>query len=257
MSGKRRFSKEPGKTWIGSIVVDVSDFPGMMRFWREAIQYTPRDRPRTDGVILHDPAGRGPNLSLNSTPERPLDDYRIHLDLYSSDPEREVERLHQLGAAVKLPAEKGREFVTLADPDGNPFDVVDKKTWTRAQRTVRIGSIVVDSSDLPEMIAFWRDALGYVPKHPPQVYGVVLEDPHHNGPDFELKLTLENPLDDYRIHLDLYTSDRDGEVARLRQLGATLKRPAGTGHDFVTLADPDGNLFDVIDKKGWTHGQRA
>ncbi len=36
-----------------------------------------------------------------------------------------------------------------------------------------------------------------------------------------------------------------------------MRSPATEGHDFATLADPDGNLFDVIDKKGWSFGQRA
>src|SRR5690349_9239529 len=102
----------------------------MIAFWTEALQYVPRDPPEPDGVVLTDPAGHGPNLTLNLTSERPLKDYRLHLDLYASDPAREVERLVGLGATVLQPAEAGKDFVTLADPDGNPFDVIDKKGWT-------------------------------------------------------------------------------------------------------------------------------
>ena len=118
-----------GLIWIGSIVVDCTDLPRMIAFWQEALHYVPRDPPEPDGVVLKDPEGRGPNLSLNKTSEGPLDDYRLHLDLYSSDPEREVERLLRLGATLVGPAKKGHDFVTLADPDGNPFDVIDKKGW--------------------------------------------------------------------------------------------------------------------------------
>jgi len=64
-------------------------------------------------------------------------------------------------------------------------------------------------------------------------------------------------LEDYRLHLDLHSSEPEHEVQRLLRLGATLRRPAGKGDDFVTLADPDGNLFDVIDKRGWSFGRRA
>jgi hypothetical protein len=46
-------------------------------------------------------------------------------------------------------------------------------------------------------------------------------------------------------------------VERLLRLGATLKRSPKKGEDFVTLADPDGNSFDVINKKGWHFDQRA
>jgi len=34
-------------------------------------------------------------------------------------------------------------------------------------------------------------------------------------------------------------------------------RTAETGDDFVTLADRDGNLFVLIDKKGWSFGRRV
>ena len=105
----------------------------MIAFWREALHYVPRDPPEPDGVVLKDPEGRGPNLSLNLTPEGHLGNYRIHLDLYSSHPEQEVERLLHLGATLKNPTEEGRDFVTLADPDGNLFDVIDKNGWSFGQ----------------------------------------------------------------------------------------------------------------------------
>jgi hypothetical protein len=120
-----------------------------------------------------------------------------------------------------------------------------------------VGSIVVDCRDLPRMMAFWQEALHYVPREPAEPDGVVLKDPTGVGPNLNLSRSSEGPLDDYRIHLDLYSSDPDGEVARLLGLGATLQVPAGLGHDFVTLADPDGNLFDVIDKKGWAIGRHT
>lgn len=120
-----------------------------------------------------------------------------------------------------------------------------------------VGSIVIDCRDLPRMIAFWQEALHYVPRDPPEPDGVVLKDPAGVGPNLTLSRTSEGPLDDYRIHLDLYSSDPEGEARRLVGLGASVRRTAGPGEDFVTLADPDGNLFDVIDKKGWKRGQRA
>jgi hypothetical protein len=106
----------------------------MMAFWQEALHYVPREPAEEDSVVLKDPEGWGPNLSLNLTSEGPLDDYRLHLDLYSADPEKEVERLLRLGATLKRSLEEGKDFVTLADPDGNLFDVIDKKGWHFGQR---------------------------------------------------------------------------------------------------------------------------
>ena len=111
--------------WIGSIVIDCTDLPRMIEFWTEALHYVPRDPPRPDGVILKDPNGRGPNLNLSLSAEGPLREYRLHLDLYASDPLTEVDRLVRLGATVVRAAQKGEDFVTLADPDHNLFDVID------------------------------------------------------------------------------------------------------------------------------------
>jgi hypothetical protein len=48
---------------------------------------------------------------------------------------------------------------------------------------------------------------------------------------------------------DLDTQDQRGEVARLLELGAVRNsRAAEAGEDFVTLQDPEGNVFDVVDK---------
>jgi hypothetical protein len=52
------------------------------------------------------------------------------------------------------------------------------------------------------------------------------------------------------LHLDLYTDDPEGEVERLLHLGATVYRPRESGEDFVVLADPEGNLFCVVDTRG-------
>ncbi|MFY9716950.1 MAG: VOC family protein [Thermoplasmata archaeon] len=131
---RREPEAPPGRIWVGSVVVDCSDLPRMIAFWQEALHYVPRDPPEEDGVVLKDPTGQGPNLSLNRTSEAPLADYRLHLDLYSSDPAAEVRRLVQLGATLKRAADGDHDFVTLADPDGNLFDVIDKKGWSHGRR---------------------------------------------------------------------------------------------------------------------------
>lgn len=112
---------------IGSIVIDCNDFPGMMAFWQAVLRYVPREPPEEGWVVLKDPSGTGPNVSINRTSEGPLEPYRLHLDLYTSDQNGEVERLTRLGAR-RSPASssEGGDFVVLADPDGNLFCVVQK-----------------------------------------------------------------------------------------------------------------------------------
>lgn len=106
----------------------------MMTFWNAALGYESREPPTEDWVILSDPTGTGPNISLQKVDEGPTEDYRFHFDLYSSDIEGEVERLLRLGALLKEPKQPDRDFVTLLDPDGNPFDVVDVRGWSFGRR---------------------------------------------------------------------------------------------------------------------------
>jgi hypothetical protein len=57
------------KVKIGSIVVRCYEFDRMLAFWQQALGYEPRE-PEEDGwVVLKDPEGRGPNVSLDRVPE--------------------------------------------------------------------------------------------------------------------------------------------------------------------------------------------
>jgi catechol 2,3-dioxygenase-like lactoylglutathione lyase family enzyme len=122
------------KLWVGSIVMEVKEFGRMVEFWSAVLGYEPREAPESDWVVLTDPRTSGPNLSLQKVADGPGPDYRFHLDLYSSDPEAEVRRVLGLGATLLEPARSGRDFVTLADPDGNPFDVIDTRGFAFGQR---------------------------------------------------------------------------------------------------------------------------
>jgi len=117
---------EKGKVRVGSIVIDCDDFAGMMAFWEEALGYVPRNPPAPgdDFMVLKDPTGEGPNVSIDRM--APLRG-RLHLDLYTEDPDGEVERLLRLGATLFQAREPGEDFTVLADPEGNLFCVVDTR----------------------------------------------------------------------------------------------------------------------------------
>lgn len=111
---------------IGSIVIRCYEFERMLAFWQEALRYVPREPPQEGWVVLREPQGRGPNLSLDRAPERRSGRRSwLHLDLYTSSQEQEVERLIQIGAK-RYPwrYQPGDDFVVLEDPDGNLFCVV-------------------------------------------------------------------------------------------------------------------------------------
>jgi catechol 2,3-dioxygenase-like lactoylglutathione lyase family enzyme len=125
---------EQGKTWIGSVVVDCKRFNDMIVFWKAALGYELRRPTSEDWALLYDPNNSGPNIAFQKDPNGPGEVYWYHLDLYSSDPENEVNRLLGLGATMVQPAKEGFDYVTLADPDGNPFDVVEARGFKFGQR---------------------------------------------------------------------------------------------------------------------------
>jgi catechol 2,3-dioxygenase-like lactoylglutathione lyase family enzyme len=104
---------------------------------------------------------------------------------------------------------------------------------------IRIGAIVLNVSDTRRAAAFWSHALGYQPGA---------------NPDFLVPTEVEAPrlhLDtEDRTHLDLWTANEEeqlAEVERLLELGAErVDWDYPEDPDFVVLADPDGNLFCVI-----------
>jgi catechol 2,3-dioxygenase-like lactoylglutathione lyase family enzyme len=119
-----------------------------------------------------------------------------------------------------------------------------------------IGSIVVWVADVPRAAAFWAGALGYVVRGredaavEPGTGFVVLTDPRRRWANLSLQVSDEPKRGRNRLHLDLYTQDREAEVARLEALGATrLPRKYDPGDDFVVLADPDGNEFCVVQSR--------
>ena len=113
---------------IGSIVIHCYEFDKMLEFWQQALHYVPREPATGDWVVLRDPDGNGPNLSLQRVPERRSGKRsRLHLDLYTNHRQEEVDRLIKIGA-TRYPwrYRSGSDFVVLEDPDGNLFCVVQK-----------------------------------------------------------------------------------------------------------------------------------
>ena len=115
------------KLKIGSIVIRCFEFEKMFAFWKQALRYEHREPVEGGWVILHDPEGAGPNVSLDQILEKRSGKRgRSHLDLYTTDQKGEVERLVALGAR-RYPwrYRPDDDFVVLEDPDGNLFCVVE------------------------------------------------------------------------------------------------------------------------------------
>jgi hypothetical protein len=59
------------KMKIGSIVVRCYEFDRMLAFWQQALGYEPREPEKDGWVVLRDPEGRSPNVSLESGSRSP------------------------------------------------------------------------------------------------------------------------------------------------------------------------------------------
>ncbi|GAB3395278.1 VOC family protein [Amycolatopsis echigonensis] len=117
---------------------------------------------------------------------------------------------------------------------------------------LRLGITVLGVADVERATRFWSEALGLVedPEWASETWRTLA---HPGGAHALGLLRSESPAEPRpRLHLDLYTDTEDeqrAEVERLVRLGA---RRVDWEHyppkpDFVVLADPDDNLFCVVD----------
>jgi catechol 2,3-dioxygenase-like lactoylglutathione lyase family enzyme len=116
-----------------------------------------------------------------------------------------------------------------------------------------LGVVVLGVSDVRRAEAFWCQALGYrVRRDGWGGWLTILVPPDGAGSAIALQRSQTPPQDHPRIHLDLHVADvaeQQAEVERLVSLGATRVTdwPYPDDADVVVLADPDGNLFRMID----------
>jgi len=117
-----------GDLHLATVVLNVRDMGRAVRFWEAALGYRQREAHLDpEFMMLVDPDARGLPVSLQLTDSDPQEPVRVHLDLYTDEQQRQVERLVDLGASRvdDWPYPDGADFVVLRDPDGNEFCVID------------------------------------------------------------------------------------------------------------------------------------
>ena len=121
-------SDDVGDLHLATVVVNVQDMERAVRFWQSALGYQPRESEwDPEFMMLVDPSGRRTPLSLQLTDGSAQSPVRIHIDLYTVEQDRHVERLVALGATrvEDWPYPEDADFIVLRDPDGNEFCVID------------------------------------------------------------------------------------------------------------------------------------
>ena len=117
-----------GDLHLGTMVINVQDMDRAVDFWTAALGYVPREQDRDpEFMMLVDPSGRRLPVSVQLAGSAPKEPVRVHLDLYTSEQARHVERLARLGATRvdEWPYPDGADFIVMRDPDGNEFCVID------------------------------------------------------------------------------------------------------------------------------------
>ncbi|HOB48815.1 MAG TPA: VOC family protein [Mycobacterium sp.] len=115
--------------------------------------------------------------------------------------------------------------------------------------TLSVEMVTFDCVDPDRLARWWSTALSG--EIVPVVPGEFLIVAHDRGPRLGFQRVAEPTPGKARIHLDFATSDMEGEVRRLVELGASeVGRHAFGDFGWVVLEDPDGNVFCVAPVMG-------
>jgi catechol-2,3-dioxygenase len=110
-----------GNTVVG-LSVDAADAAGLATFWADTLGSDVDPGASTDYAAV----GGTPRLVFHRVPEGKELKNRLHLDLLTGEFEAELARLLSLGASRVGEIREGTaHWITLADPEGNEFDLID------------------------------------------------------------------------------------------------------------------------------------
>ncbi len=230
---------------LENIVIDAREPKRLGQFWRDALDASTLTW-EDDLVEVRLELRGGPTLDVclprvseidNSSP-------RAHLDLSGgADQAGVVDRLLGLGATHLDIGQGEIPWVVLADPEGNPFCVMDLRP--EYADAGPIAGIPFDSSDPERDARFWAELTGWS-----QVDGVVpsLCHPSGRGPRLEFCPELAPKIGKNHLHLDV-------RVPVEMTMGAAVSRALHLGayevdHEWdvpwTILADPSGNEFCIL-----------
>jgi predicted enzyme related to lactoylglutathione lyase len=205
--------------------------------------------------------GDGPELFFDHLQKSPTIELPIHLDVNVPDRDAELQRVLDLGGSLvetKSHAVGGlsETWTVMRDPEGNGFCLQSPPNTSSRF----IGNVTFACAEPIPLGRFWAEALGWPEEEIDQGF---LEQLRHAGlaereltgffvtrppgggrPRFLFQRREKSRPASYPIHVDFRSDDRDADVRRLTELGATVE---GTKTDdratWTVMRDPDGNPF--------------
>jgi predicted enzyme related to lactoylglutathione lyase len=107
------------------VVFDCTNAAELAGFWAGVLKSTV-DAEGNEFFATVNKGGDGAALMFIQVPEQRVGKNRLHVDLASTDWAAEVDRIVGLGAKrVGEFTEFGTHWITLADPEGNVFDLAE------------------------------------------------------------------------------------------------------------------------------------
>jgi hypothetical protein len=231
--------------YLENLGYDARDPRRLGRFWEQALGATTlTDEPDIFETRLEHPGGPALDLCFPRVPEAADGPLRLHLDLYGGEHQQQVvDRLLALGARHLDIGQGDVPWVVLADPEGNPFCVMEEREAYAG--TGPVAALPLDSADPDRDARFWGWLTGWteVPGDAPHS----LRHPSRRGPLLEL-VAEEAPMgpDKNRIHLDvrLESGDDPDEVAAgITERGGREVHPDWGELPWRVFVDPSGNWF--------------
>jgi predicted enzyme related to lactoylglutathione lyase len=234
--------------YLENLITDATQPQRLGRFW-EAVLGGERLTDEPEGYETRLAIAGGPVLDLGfqRVPERPSEPLRLHLDLLGGAHQTAtVDRLLGLGARHLDIGQGDVPWVVLADPEGNPFCVMEERS--AYVDTGPIAALPLASADPDDDGEFWSWLTGWTDA--PGVAARTLRHPSMRGPLLELCPQPERKgRAKNRLHLDirLETGDDPDEVAAgIAERGGQELRPDWGQLPWRHYADPSGNEFCVL-----------
>lgn len=237
--------------YLENVVVDARDPRHLGRFWEALIggtTLTDEDASYETRLVVPD----GPTLDLcfELVEEPPRPRPRLHLEVYGGEAEEQagvVERALSLGARHLDIGQRDVPWVVLADPEGNPFCVMEARPEYAVSGP--LSSLPLDSADVERDLAFWAELSGWVPVD--SAMPGALRHASGRGPLLELcpEPRPKEPGHKNRVHLDIRLEsgdDADATAQRVLDLGGSRFEHDWGDLPWQVMTDPSGNELCLL-----------
>jgi predicted enzyme related to lactoylglutathione lyase len=231
--------------YLENLVVDAQHPQALGRFWEGLLGAGPAlvDEPDAYETRLTVPDGLVLDLCFQRVREPVTPDPRLHLDVSGGGRQEEVvQRALDLGARHLDIGQHDVPWVVLADPEGNPFCVMEDRPEYRWSGP--IAALPLDSEDPARDTAFWAELSGWQPVS--STMPAALRHPSGRGVLLELcpQPRTKDEATKNRLHVDIrleQDDDADAVVARVVELGGRALDPDWGELPWQVLTDPSGN----------------